>query len=433
MGLQLAVTRPHHIIGQIARPLEVALRGVTVARIRFTCMLGLLVVGLAVMPAVPVVNAQSVPPDNAKAGAPPADQSKGSQPAQQPQGLPQGEAPMASITVTTRIVTVPVTVMDSHGNFLYDLDAKDFQIYDNGQPQHLRTFGVALNPATLVVVVETNDTTQGILDQVHPVGPLFSDLMLGEKGLVAVICYADQVRVAQEFSSDGALLSKTLGSLHSEGRGSRLNDALERAITMLEHRPPGEQRMIVAFSDGRDHGSDTKKDDLVKHATGSEVTIYGLGFNPAESLWRKPPPDQVSPLDPIVRQGPGPPGRASTPSTEAIIYETPVPPVPIVTATGEIIRSTLASSLLEYYCGYTGGVFDSHWSKGALQDQLNKIATEIHSQYDLAYVPDSTTAGFHRIEVEVDRPHLKVRTRAGYFFAENPGQLKEDQPKKEQK
>ena len=399
------------------------MRDATLARVPLTCTLSLLVVGLAIAPATPPVNAQSAPPNSATSGAPAAGQRKGS-PADRRAKLPPPR--LGSIS---RIVTVPVTVMDSHGNFLYDLDAKDFQIYDNGQPQRLKNFGVALNPAALVVVVETNDTTQGILDQVHPVGPLFSDLMLGNKGLAAVVCYADQVRVAQEFSADGGVLSKTLGSLHSEGRGSRLNDAIERAITMLKTRPLDEQRVIVAFSDGRDHGSDTKKDDLVKMATGGEVTIYGLGFSPAESLWRKPPPDQVSPLDPIVRQ-PGPPGTVSTPSTEAVIYETPVPPVPIVTASGEIIRSTLASSLLEYYCGYTGGVFDSHWSKGALQEQLNKIATEIHSQYDLAYVPDSTAAGFHRIEVEVDRPHLKVRTRAGYFLAgEKPAQA--NQPKEQ--
>jgi len=401
-------------------------------RLPLTWTFSLLVVALAMPPAVTTGHAQNIPADPAKAGAPAAGQRQRPQSEQQqpgqPQGRPQGEAPAASISVTTRLVTVPVTVMDSRGNFLYDLDAKDFQIYDNGQPQHLERFGVAFNPATLVVVVETNETTAGMLPQVHPVGPLFSNLMLGDKGLAAVICYADQVRVAQEFSADPDLLSKTLGSLHSEGRGSRLNDALERAIAMLETRPKGEQRVIVAFSDGRDHGSDTKKDDLVKRATGSEITIYGLGFNPAESLWKKPPPDQVSPLDPIVRQ-PGPPGMASTPATEATIYETPVPPVPIVTATGEIIRSTLASSLLEYYCGYTGGVFDSHWSKGALQDQLNKIATEIHSQYDLAYVPDSSKPGFHRIEVEVDRPHLRVRTRAGYFSGENAAQPKADQPK----
>ena len=58
----------------------------------------------------------------------------------------------------------------------------------------------------------------------------------------------------------------------------------------------------------------------------------------------------------------------------------------------------------------------------ALRDELSKIAEEIHSQYELAYVPDNLTdSGFHQIQVRVQRPGVKVRTRAGYFYqAKNP-------------
>jgi VWFA-related protein len=95
---------------------------------------------------------------------------------------------------------------------------------------------------------------------------------------------------------------------------------------------------------------------------------------------------------------------------------TPIPGIPIMVATGEIIHSGLARSTLEYFAGYTGGVFYSHWSDKKVQDQLNRIASEIQSQYELAYVPDSSgEAGFHRIEVRVSRPGTRVRARAGYF------------------
>jgi VWFA-related protein len=341
--------------------------------------------------------------------------------------LPDKELPQqaAKIHVESLLVTAPVTVIDSHGNFIYDLDEKDFRVIDDGVRQRIETFGVAMNPVSVVIVVEANDTVAGLLPQLHPLGSLFSNLMLGDKGTAAVVAYSDRVEVAQDLSSDGDLLSKALGSLKSEGNGSRLNDALLRAIAMLEARPKGDQRVIVAFSDGRDHGSETKSDDIVRRATGSEVTIYGLGFNPGEALWRqKPPEEQPSPLDTNVTRS-GPPGAIQGPATAESIYETPIPPVPIIIASGEIIRSTVASSLLEFYAGYTGGVFHKHWSKGALQEQLSKIATEIHSQYDLAYKPDTLgKPGFHRIEVEVDRPGLKVRTRAGYFYAPKPAEPK---------
>jgi hypothetical protein len=64
-------------------------------------------------------------------------------------------------------------------------------------------------------------------------------------------------------------------------------------------------------------------------------------------------------------------------------------------------------------------VFYSHWSNKALQNQLNRIASEIQSQYELAYVPDTLSqAGFHHIEVHVRRTGVKVRARAGYFSPE---------------
>src|SRR5439155_12226660 len=100
-----------------------------------------------------------------------------------------------------------------------------------------------------------------------------------------------------------------------------------------------------------------------------------------------------------------PPRTVPVPTNAANVWGTRVPVVTIMTAAGEIIRSTLASSLLEYYAGYTGGVFHSHWSKNALQEQLSKIASEIQSQYELAYVRDGIAhAGFHRIQVPGNRP-----------------------------
>ena len=104
-------------------------------------------------------------------------------------------------------------------------------------------------------------------------------------------------------------------------------------------------------------------------------------------------------------------------------YDVPtLPVVPLLLATGEMVRSTIAESALGFYAGRTGGVCYSHWSKKAVQNELNKIANEIQSQYEIAYVPYTPSEnGFHRIQVHVDRSGVKVRTRAGYFAGDtNP-------------
>ena len=331
---------------------------------------------------------------------------------------PQPTQDANRIRVQSPIVTAPVTVIDSSGEFIYDLDEKDFRILDNGVPQRIARFEPGVEePVAAVIVVETNDAVAPLLEHVKPLSSIFSTLLLGQKGAAAVISYDDRVRLVQDFSADGDKLSAALRGLKSQGRQARLNDALDRAITLLSKRPAAERRVVIAFADGFDHGSETQRDEVVRRATNASVAIYGLGFNPVQGLLKQKPPDEpLSPLDANVTR-PLPPGVVPTPTNAAKVWNpNSVPVIPIVVATGEVIRSTLASSLLEYYAGYTGGVFRSHWSQTALQEQLSKIASEIQSQYELAYVPDHLNQpGFHRIQVEVNRPGAKVRARAGYF------------------
>lgn len=323
----------------------------------------------------------------------------------------------AEIKVLSNLVVTPVTVIDPAGEFVYDLTDRDFEVLDNGAPQHLESFESEARPVGLVIVVQTSRSVEPLLDQVRPLGSLFSSLLLGPQGQAAVLTFGDRVRLVQDFSDDSDQLATTLRRIAPEGVGSRLNDALMRAVALLERRPKTERRIIVAFSDGFDSGSESDGKEVIRRATGSEVTIYGLGFNPAQGLLsRRPELSAPGPLDTNVTR-PLPPGGVPTPTASANVYDTPIPIVDIVTATGEVIRSALASSLLEYYAGYTGGVFYKHWKKKVVEDQLSRIATEIHSQYELAYVPDTLTqSGFHRIEVRVHRPGLKVRARAGYFY-----------------
>lgn len=348
------------------------------------------------------------------AGTPPVFTSQKKEPAK----TPTPPANSAKIKVESTLVTAPVTVVDRSGEFVYDLEEKDFQVFDNGVPQRIEQFVQETDSIALVILVQTNDAVAGLFDQVRPLGPVFSDLLLGPGGKAAVITYDNLIRVGKDFGEDSGRLDATLGAIKAQGTKARLNDALERACVMFEKRPKGERRIIVAFSDGSDSGSETSKEEVVRQATNDEITIYGLRFNPAEALLlKKPNPPQQSPLNNNVAL-PLPPNTPATPTTSANVYDTPIPIVPIIVATGETIRSTVASSLLEFYSGYTGGVFYSHWTKKAIQDQLSKVANEIHSQYELAYVPDNLgEMGFHRIEVRVQRPNVKVRTRAGYFYA----------------
>jgi VWFA-related protein len=322
------------------------------------------------------------------------------------------------IRVQANMVTAPVTVISSKGDYVFDLQEKDFEVLDNGVRQHIEQFGLEQHPLAAVIVVETNSTSGPLLGQVRPLGPVFSNMMLGPQGEAAVVTYGEAVGVVQDFTPNSDELESALRGLEARGSSVHLNDALARAIVLLENRPKENRRVIVAFSDGHDIGSETRKEEVVQRAVNAGITIYGLGFNPTRALLSRPakaPPPNT--MDANVGL-PAPPNTAPQPSNVDNTYGVPtLPIVPLILASGEVIHSVVAKTLLEFYAGYTGGVCYARWSTKALQDELSRIANEIQSQYEIAYVPHAPSVnGFHRIEVHVDRKGVKVRTRAGYFL-----------------
>jgi VWFA-related protein len=341
-----------------------------------------------------------------------------SQAKQEPPADSKSSTTEPRIRVQANMVTAPVTVINSKGDYVFDLQEKDFRVLDNGVRQHIEHFSLEQHPLVAVIVVETNSTSGPLLEEVRPLGPVFSNLMLGPQGEAAVVTYSEEVRVVQDFTEKSDELESALRGLEARGGSVHLNDALARAIELLENQPQNRRRVIVAFSDGHDIGSETHKEEVVQRAVNAGITIYGLGFNPTRALLSRPA--KALPPNPVVdNMGlPAPPNTAPQPSNVENTYGVPtLPIVPVILASGEVIHSVVAKTLLEFYAGYTGGVCYARWSTKALQDELNKIASEIQSQYEIAYVPHAPSVnGFHRIEVHVDRKGVKVRTRAGYFL-----------------
>ena len=323
----------------------------------------------------------------------------------------------SALRMEVDLVTTPVTVVNADGEFVYDLEERDFEIFDDGIPQTIDSFELASRPLALVVLIQTSRRVEPLLPRVHALGSILDSLMLGPDGEVAVIFFSDRVDVVLDFTRDREELDRVLRSTRARGSDARLNDSLSRAVSLLRGRGPERKRVALVFSDGFDSGSETSEKQVLEDATGAEVSIYGVGFSSAQALlMRKPDPPRQNPLDANVTR-PLPPGTVPTPSTSESVYGANVPIVPILVATGRIIRSAMASSLLELYAGYTGGVFYGQWTRRGLEAALSRISEELQSQYDITYILRQGPArGFHRIQVRLRQPGLVARARAGYFY-----------------
>jgi VWFA-related protein len=308
--------------------------------------------------------------------------------------------------VQSPLVVAPVTVTDSSGNFVENLCQEQFHVWDDGVAQRITYFNVATEPVTAVIVVQTSKEAAPILPEIQPLGILLSELLLGNSGEAAVMTYADQSEVIQNFSSQPETLAGTLRTIKASGKNARMNDALARAVSLLSNQPTAKRRVVIVFSEGFDRDSVTSGAEVVRAASNANVTIYGIRFSPAATEWKD---DGRAALTQLFMP-------SCEPADRPCKFELSLAPLAVLAAkTGS---KEMRRNLLGQYAGYTGGIVYTHWREHAVQDQLQNIALAVNGHYDLAYVPTAlNNTGFHTLKITVSEPGLRVRTRAGYFYA----------------
>src|SRR5436190_5936765 len=100
----------------------------------------------------------------ASAGLSPAQQTRPPQPADQEVDV---------IKVDTTVVTVPVRVMDRNGRFIPDLQAQQFQLFEDGAEQRIAFFENAEAPFTVALLLDVSDSTIRKLTQIKAAASAF--------------------------------------------------------------------------------------------------------------------------------------------------------------------------------------------------------------------------------------------------------------------
>src|SRR5215472_504869 len=82
-------------------------------------------------------------------------------------GAPVQQPPKNENKVQVTLVTTPVTVRDSRGAMVHDLEAKNFQVTDNGIPQKISHFDLGGDPISLVILVQTSSRIEPLMPQIR--------------------------------------------------------------------------------------------------------------------------------------------------------------------------------------------------------------------------------------------------------------------------
>lgn len=347
-------------------------------------------------------------------------------PLQPKPGVPIQQLPKNEIKVQVALVTTPVTVRDARGDMVHNLEAKDFRVTDQGVAQKISHFDLGGDPISLVILMETSSRIEPLFPEIRKTGILFTQTVMGPTGEAAVVGFNDSVDKLQDFTSNADQIENTIANLRTGTSGLKLFDAMATGVEMLTSRPqataekPGRRRVMLILSEAADDGSEKKLGEVLREAQLANVTIYSAGLSTTRAEFQskaKPPQRPNLPVGSV----PPPPGVPATPTYEDNYRYGGADLMAAVIWAVQHIHDQVKGNPLELAAAATGGANLPTFKDHSIENAIDEIGGELHSQYTISYTPtDAAVAGYHEIKVSVIRnkaKNLKIRARPGYYLA----------------
>jgi VWFA-related protein len=277
----------------------------------------------------------------------------------------------SQIRVDVDVVNVLCTVRDARGALVRDLAKDDFEIRENGKSRTIRYFARETDlPLTIALLVDVSGSVRSFLQSEKQTAVEFFRAVLRKQDQALVTGFSSTVVRWRDLTPSVPALSEALAGMHAVPFKGLPKDGGPMPTTLLydavastamnQLRGVSGRKAMVIISDGIDIGSRATAEIAVRRAQTANAIVYSICYpNEHES-------------------GCGNLNALSEP---------------------------------------TGGRMFDLRSKTPLTEIFRTIEEELRSQYSIGFEPEKTPGdvSFHKIQVRVRRPGLRVRARRGYY------------------
>lgn len=318
-----------------------------------------------------------------------------------PQTPPPPGRPKGAITVSTAIVTVPVTVKDREGRLVPDLHRDEFRIFEDTVEQKITSFSDQAFPLSMVVLID-NDLKAKDAEQVEA----------SIKAVVAGMSAADEASICRfdQFFHEGKGFTTNQDRLLTELTRTPIDDSKPNAA------PPGGPFNGPTINGQAAPGVNQPDQYPSTQVIGSQhtKTIDDAVFASAQLLEDRGRDRRKIIL--LISDGQNG-AKFNTNPYKNVVKELLRNNISVFSvAVGGAFFERKFTRLTEYTKA-TGG--DTYYAlkRGTMEELYSRITEEARHQYTLYYSPSGTdrAADYHTIEVRVERGDLNVTAREGYY------------------
>jgi Ca-activated chloride channel family protein len=275
--------------------------------------------------------------------------------------------PGARIRMNVDLVLVPVTVTDPMNRLVTGLEKEDFQIFENGAQQKIKSFASEDAPVSIGIVFDLSGSMgsklvrarESIVEFIKTANPQDEFFVIG---------FNDRPELIEDFTNSVEDIQARLATVRS-GKRTALLDAIYYAMVKMKDARH-ERKAILVVSDGGDNNSRYTAGELRAQVRESDVELYAIGIFDA---------------------------YASTPEERS----------------GPVLLDDLSEE--------TGGRMFRVDDLSEMSDIAEKISTELRNQYVIGFRPEDLTRDgkWRKVKVKINPPQglppLTIHARTGYY------------------
>ena len=279
------------------------------------------------------------------------------------------------VRITSNLVTVPASVVDTYGKAVGGLKVEDFELKVDGQVKAISDISYSDTPVRLALLFDNSSSLTAAREFEKQAAIRFFRTVMRPVDQAAVYNVYTDIELAQPLTSNVRSLVHTIENFGKPEGATRLFDAVVQAANYL--RPQPGRKVIIIVSDGEDTLSDTTFDDTLRIAQAADCQIYAV---------------QTKQIEYMMQTG-QPAGSAN-------------------------LRALAAERRLQEFAAQTGGAVYSPVAVGELDAAFAQISADLAQQYILSYYPldEQQDGRFRAISLRVvSNPGARVRARKGYY------------------